>query len=341
MRILVTGATGIVGTEVARTLDLRIGTEVLRTSRRGDPRTDTVAWNIGAEDPPRRLGGSLDVVIHTAANTSWNQADDEAWHTNVETTARLVEFAAEARLVFVSTAFVHGARAEGSLSRGDFRNAYEWSKACAEQVVSDHPDAVIVRPPLIVGRRDTGAVARFSGLYILMRSYVTGLLPVLVADPDARVEVVAVDDAAAAITEAIHRPGRELPIVMGAGDSAPSVGTLVDRVLEALNRWRNARGVEPIVPLRVIRREQWERFFLPFARDALDNRQLRILDLLAAFLPYLNLVDPPRPNWLVAPVTNDLQPIVDYWAERHSRIAVSQPSAWRSRIADDISDSRA
>ena len=115
-------------------------------------------------------------VIHSAASLTFQETSaGEPWRTNVAGTEALLAICQRARIAewhHVSTAFVCGKRtghiSEKDLSyTTDFHNAYEESKAQAEQLVRRAAGmrATIYRPSIIVGAHETGHTSSYSGLY--------------------------------------------------------------------------------------------------------------------------------------------------------------------------------
>ncbi|MCC5870738.1 MAG: SDR family oxidoreductase [Gammaproteobacteria bacterium] len=184
-RVLVTGATGLVGRATAeqllsgmRTVRIAVrnsdaklnGAEVFSVGEIG-PMTD---WTVALQD--------VDCVIHCAARAHVFQEDPRdssaAYReVNVEGTRRLAEQASECgvrRLIFVSSVKVNGERTEPG-RRFTFatparpEDAYGQSKWEAEQalqsiVARTGLEVVIVRPPLVYGPHARGNFARLAGL---------------------------------------------------------------------------------------------------------------------------------------------------------------------------------
>jgi UDP-glucose 4-epimerase len=111
MRILVTGAAGLIGSGVARRLarehdvigiDLQAGELV------------EIVEDCGKVADWRHRVGAIDAVIHTAALHAphvGRRSDDEFRRCNVETTSRLLDFALDAgarRFVLTSTTSLSG-----------------------------------------------------------------------------------------------------------------------------------------------------------------------------------------------------------------------------------------
>jgi nucleoside-diphosphate-sugar epimerase len=328
--VLVTGAGGVLGTEVLAQLRAA-GATVTGVTRSGGP--SVVRWHLGEEPPPRSLTRAWDVVVHSAASTRWTMSEAEARRANIRTTEALgAVVGPETHLVHVSTAFALGLRGSTeSPDRGDYRNAYEWSKATSERhVLEQFRHVTIVRPPLIIGRRSDGRVARFTGLYTFFRAAGTGLAPAVVADADAFLELAPVDDVAARIVELAlgPRPAEPLIDVIGRGDEALCVRRVLELGQQAVNEVRGRHGHAALAPCPLIDPSAWERFYLPFARQQLGSRQLRVLDLLAAFRAYLDVRTPLAVTTRVADVTPAVRRSVRHWAEKNLRVALAEPRAW-------------
>ena len=294
--VLVTGVTGVVGTEILAQGGRHPDHKLTATSRRGDSRRGVVAWDLTDNETPDELLQPWDVIVNAAANTRWTMSDDEAYEANVASCRALARVASEkTRLVHVSTAFAEplAVNPDGNqlVDRHQFRNSYEWSKALSEEAARMTFGHVnIVRLPLVVGRRYDGAIARFNGLYTLLRSLQTGLAPAVIGHPDAIVEIAPADEAAEAVWSQIAEPTRSRTVVTSGG--ALTLGELVRAVYSALNHWRSRRqlGHLPVPPL--VSPESWRRFLFPFAKEHLTARQLHALELLSEYEEYLAIPAP-------------------------------------------------
>lgn len=337
--MLVTGATGLVGFETLDVLRRAGAEEVVGTSRaHSAAAAGLTAWDLAAEPPPRELRGSWDVIVHAAADTRWTMTPAEAVAANVDTVRALEPLVGPGtHMVHVSTAYSTGLRGSvESESLDDYRNSYEWSKAHAERLARDvFPQLTIVRPPLIVGRSSDGYAARFTGMYTMLRAITASMVPVIVADADAYFEVVPVDAVAAVISEASQRAGAGETLIVAGGAEALRVGPAVELMTEALNAWRQARGLEPFEVPRLISRERWERFFYPFVRDELSARQRRILSLLSNFEPYLEVHEPLEPTHQVGDLAEAIFAVARYWADTEPRRASMAPRPWTAAAGND------
>lgn len=338
--VLVTGATGLVGSELIDQLRDSDAMEVLGVSRRGsqaDP--DIVPWNMGSEPVPAPLRRHWDAIVNTAANVRWTMSPDEATAANVASVQALAPLVSEGtHVIQVSTAYALGLRNNiESISQEDYRNTYEWSKAHAERVARESFSRMtVVRPPLIVGRRCDGRAARFSSMYTLIRGLTVGTVPAVVASPEARFDAIPVDDLCLLLADLAGnchaREGSVLTIA--AGKAAPTVKEAITTIVDSLNEWRQQRDRQPLEYPPLISPDSWKRFFRPFVREHLTPRQLMTLDLLQSFEPYLALADPLRPDYPVGDVLSCVKTSTRYWADSTPRIAGHVPQPWRGLDKD-------
>jgi nucleoside-diphosphate-sugar epimerase len=343
--VLVTGATGLVGSELLDQLRNGGTTEVVGVSRRGSP-TDPgiIRWDMASEPAPAELRRPWDAIVNTAANTRWTMDPEEATAANVASVQSLGSLASEGtHVIHVSTAYALGLRNDvESADLEDYRNTYEWSKAHAERVARESfPRMTVVRPPLIVGRRSDGRAARFSGMYTLIRGLTVGTVPAVVADPDARFDAIPVDELCRLLADlAGNRHAREGSVLtIAAGAAAPTVKEAIAAIVDSLNHWRQQRDRQPLECPPLISPESWKRFFGPFVREHLASRQLMIIELLQSFEPYLALADPLQPDYAVDDVLSCLKTSTIYWADTTPRIAVLAPRPWRALDKDTIETS--
>lgn len=340
MRILLTGATGVVGAEVASRLAAgtadRSGPQIVPTARRPTGNSP-VRWDIGAEPAPDALTGRpWDVIVHTAASTRWTMTRDEATGANIRTLREVLELAGpDTHVVHVSTAYVGGVRAPEDLRGAEFegyRNGYEWSKAVCEDIVAtEHRGPVtIVRPPLVMGRREDGRIARFSGPYSLFPALVSGLAAVVVGDPDGYAEISPVDEVAEVIAAAALGPAPSAPRteVIAAGQDSLRLDALVDITCDTLNAFRAEHGVEPIAKPPTVSTESWNRFFLPLAEQWLSPVQQQAVKLLAMFQSYTSMSEPFVPTRRVADPGGVMAASVRHWAQSKPRQALGRPTPW-------------
>lgn len=333
--LLVTGATGVVGTELLR--DARAaGWDAVGCSRRGAP--GIVAWDLAGGPVPAALRRHWDVIVHAAARPKWTMPAEEAWAANVLPADRMAEIRSpDTHMVLLSTAYATGlAGTVESEDLADYRNTYEWSKAGAERRVrAVLGPATVIRPPLVIGRRSDGAVARFTGMYLFLHALATSKLPVLVADPDSPLEAVSTTDVAAACLAAAEQgpPAAETVEVLGRGTEAATVAHLFDVASAPLNRWRTERGLDPLDWPRAVRPEQWFRFVRPWADKVLSPRQRRVVALLEPFVPYLSLSAPLPVTRVVPPMDDCMSRCVEHWIDRNPVLASRSLQSWSAEPA--------
>ncbi|MEV4616817.1 SDR family oxidoreductase [Kitasatospora sp. NPDC049258] len=338
MRILVTGATGVVGTEVVQRLGPAAApprSTLTRVARRLTDDT-LVRWRIGAEPPPAELAGHWDVIVHSAATTRWTLGREEAVGANIDPLRAVLALAdRDTHLVHLSTAYVGGVRNPEDLRGAEFegyRNGYEWSKARCEEVVrTEHPGPLtVVRPPLIVGRRGSGEISRFSGPYTMLQALVSGLAAVVVGDPGGYAEISPVDEVAVVVAAAVLAapPAAPRTEVIAAGRHSLTLDALLDIICLTLNEFRQAAGVAPIERPRIVSGDSWDRFFLPLADRYLSPVQSQAVKLLAMFQSYTSMTRPFEPTRPVADPAAVMTAAVRHWATSKPRLALATPQQW-------------
>ncbi|WP_284985608.1 NAD-dependent epimerase/dehydratase family protein [Arthrobacter sp. fls2-241-R2A-172] len=212
MNVLVTGASGLLGREVARLL-VRQGHNVT-TFQRSPSAIDGVTDVRGSVTDPVALRSALkgvDGVIHLAAKVSFTGRAAEFDDVNVRGTAHVLSEAKAAgvrEMVFVSSPSVaNSGAAIAGLGAGpaDPKHAhghYSRTKAEAEllALAADAPDfrVTAIRPHVVWGPGDTQLVER-----VLARAK-QRRLPLLDAGA-ALIDTTYVDNAASAIVAALHR----------------------------------------------------------------------------------------------------------------------------------------
>jgi len=173
MRILVTGATGLLGNNIVRQAiqDGHECTVLIRDS--GTPKSlaslnvRIVQGDITDRESVLRASEGVSAILHSAAylHIGWKNLDT-AMHVNQEGTAHIVEaaFANHARLVHVSTVNTLAiGNSEGTIDEqathdGQIPCTYVTSKRASEKIVVDAAknelDAVVVHPGFMLGPWD-------------------------------------------------------------------------------------------------------------------------------------------------------------------------------------------
>jgi nucleoside-diphosphate-sugar epimerase len=313
-RVLITGATGLIGGEILRRLDgkcervwalvrPRDGIDptdrlAARYYRSGDsfgpgPAVVAVAgdvasthWGLVPADLRRVL--DADVIIHNAADTSF-AAHRDTGKTNIESVERLIDLAGRFPkppfIVYMGTATnvgrITGAvvdEDDGCNTAAEHFNEYTRSKAVAELMLRQSGLPVLTLRPSIVlgaGLRDAGFAKQILWCVPLTRCF-RGL-PI---DPTSRLDLVDVGFVAdSAVALARHSSRHFGCYHLSAGTTgAVSVGRMRQVVDEMYLRKR---------PLDLVPPEEWGREHLrKYVRTPLQKRVFRSL---RHYLPFLNM----------------------------------------------------
>ena len=234
-----------------------------------------------------------------------------------------------AHVVLLSTAYATGHGRGDPTAVDSYRNTYEWSKAAAERLVGEIFDhAVVVRFPIVVGRRSDGHIGHLSGLMKLFKPLVSGLVPAIVGRREAFLDIVCVDDVATHVADLATADGRSPRLqVLGHGAIAPTVGDAFDTVFESIDAWRIRIGIPPMVRPPIVSPDRWDRFHLPLARRCLSPVQLLLVDMLSEYRPYLCMTRPFDVDVQMDDPLGSLRRSVDWWATTNPRAAgvIAQP----------------
>jgi len=182
MKILVTGATGFIGTRLSETLT-NSGHEVRNTARslaqNNSATPEIVTFDLESADNLDHLTTGCDAIVHLAGRAhvmSDNPATSESLYlsANVDVTKKLAQSAARTgvkRMILMSSVKVNGESTtiDVPFTAQDTPNPqdpYGRSKAQAEQALWDVTSAselegVVIRPPLVYG---PGVRANFASL---------------------------------------------------------------------------------------------------------------------------------------------------------------------------------
>jgi nucleoside-diphosphate-sugar epimerase len=313
-RVLITGATGLIGGEILRRLDGkcervwalvrprdgidpadRLAARYYRSSDSFGPGPTVTAvtgdvaaadWGLATTD--LRLVLDADVIIHNAADTSF-AAHRDTGKTNVESIERLIElarqFAKPPLIIYMGTATNVGRIAgavvgedDGCQTTAEHFNEYTRSKAVAEsRLRASGLPVLTLRPSIVLGAglRDAGFAKQILWCVPLTRCF-RGL-PI---DPTSRLDLVDVAFVADAAVALARHPRRRFDCYhLSAGTGgAVSVGRMRQVVDEMYRRKR---------PLNLVPPDEWSREHLrKYVRTPLQKRVFRSL---RHYLPFLNM----------------------------------------------------
>lgn len=234
MRILVTGARGFIGKNLAVRLQEASGHEIIPFSR-GD----------AVSELPRLLGGA-DAVVHLAGVN--RPADIAEFATgNTELTEALCEAMAGAtrRIPLIMTSSRHAATADAP-GISDFHRAYGRSKRDAERAVEQLAESgtpvVIYRLPGVFGK---WCRPNYNSVVATFCHNVANGLPIQVNDPAASLQLVYVDD----VLDEIMRVLAGVPNGLARRDVAPEYGVTLGELASRIRGFRQSR--ESLVTDRV------------------------------------------------------------------------------------------
>ena len=288
MSILVTGASGFVGTALCRELLARGHTVRAAVRRLVPPGAlppqlhQILVPDIAAEFDRRALLDGVGTVVHLAAIAHRSNLDDgELRRVNCDAAIRLAEAAAGSvrRFVFLSSVKVHGEDSgSGTYAEDDTLNpqdSYGRSKLEAERALTETAarngiELVIIRPPLVYGPEVKANFLRLLG-------WVDSGLPLPFASMRNRRSLIYVGNLVDAIARFAEHPAACGPFLVS-DDESVSTPELVSRIARALGRPARLLPVPPAL-LRVAgiiagRRDEIRRLTGNLAIDSLRARRL-------------------------------------------------------------------
>lgn len=323
--LLLTGATGLVGSEVlTHILTVRPDRQVFTLTRRpardfpardltrtsspnlhvhgllGDVRRS----DLGLSDKIRsNLRQTVSEVIHCAADTRFGQELRDARAANTDGTKNVLNFALSCprieKVAVASTVFIVG-RSAGYFTESrqlsihrEFSNSYQQSKFEAEQFafeVMDRIPASIFRFSTIIGDSRTGVVRQFNYFHKLLRLFPRNVLPVAPGEPNAPVDLVPIDWAGAAFAYLFDRvfvPGRVYHLCAGPSASL-TVAQMLELTLQLFEVNPHARKWLPIRAPALVSLREYDKYVSQCISSG-DPIMAELLRVLGYFLPHLGI----------------------------------------------------
>jgi nucleoside-diphosphate-sugar epimerase len=262
--VLLTGASGVVGQALRRALSHHRVISLMR--RGGDGAGETLTGDLAlarlgfSAAEYDRVAGEIDVIVHSAALTTWGLPDEQYEKVNVTGTRHVLQLSrrAGAPIHFISTCFIHALspRAPFALRHENVVRPYIASKLRAENLLRDsgHP-VTIYRPTNLVGDSRTGASSQPQIVQAMSDWICRGRAPYIPSHPGNLVDIVPQDVLADAVRRAVDRDdvGADYWVTYG-----PAAMT-IDEALEICVEHARQRGrrislppvVDPTRPLPV------------------------------------------------------------------------------------------
>lgn len=344
--VLVTGATGLLGSELVRRWTMSNMPRRIAVLVRDRARWDTVARRLALPhdavvalegDVTREglgvgrvertwLATNATAMVHLAADTTFSRPLDDARRVNRDGTAHLLALAADCphvgRVAYVSTAFVAGRRtgavaesaAGAATEQIGWVNGYEQSKAEAEALLRiARRDWVILRSSTVACDDTSGVVTQRNAVHQALRLFHDGLAAMIPGVADSVLDVVPADYVSDAIARLALRDGVEGETVhlCAGADAMP----LDDLLAECHARWATdpawrRRGIA--LPSQADL-ETWE-LFTEAVEQTGHPRLRRVTRALSHFLPQLALPKRFETQRAAALLGVEPAPVREYWS---------------------------
>lgn len=216
-KILITGATGIIGRSLVKSLLVAhpgIEIHILTRSQNQDESENIKIHTANLENETLGISehqyieftNSITHIIHLAAATRFNLPIEEIRKINVKSTVSIMKLAAKCknikRVIHVSTAFVAGKRIgviyEDELTHSSgFLNTYEQSKYEAEEALEQYRDKIpliVARPSLVIDKAKKLDKSPMNAVFLAIFLAKKGFLPILPGDGEYKLDMIGVED---------------------------------------------------------------------------------------------------------------------------------------------------
>jgi nucleoside-diphosphate-sugar epimerase len=302
---------------------------------------DILHANLGLDAGERdRVLREIDVVIHAAERTRFTAPAADLHDSNVQGTRHVLDLARRClhleQFLLVSTTCVAGTATGSIAERLDdepqqFVNAYERTKSEAERLAAAAQLPVrIARLGTCVGGERTGYVHRFGAIHQLLYWLTRGLLPVVPATHDARIDLIATDVGARWLACAAGQAVDGLDVChVAAGHRAIPLHELLEcavgHLRARLSGWRHGQ----IEPPAIVDAATFRLFERATAATG-DVRLARVLDAAGSFLPAL-LYPKVYPTCRAERVWGGPLPLSDWRSTLGKVIDFGSAHEWRHR----------
>ncbi|GAB5456343.1 MAG: hypothetical protein Hens2KO_25720 [Henriciella sp.] len=315
--ILLTGATGVVGRELAPLLPQdRLILARHRAQPGGSARQiaiDIRHAKLGLSDTDyQALCQEVDTIIHCAAITDMSGDVPELSTTNIAGVRNMIAFAeaAEAKLHFVSTAYCSDTYGPAAPVASEYvaskREAEALVRACAVPWT-------ISRPSIISGHSKTGEIASFQGFHLFIATVLNGRLPIIPLERDTQCDFIPVDWVAEGIARVVASPKWGETYWLASGADALTIGEMV-----ACGRAFAAEMGRDLNQVTWMSPQQVEADILPALRPRQRERLRILVDLskvMARAAPFPTQVKAVTKDGLKAALLENLR----YWKSQSGR----------------------
>jgi nucleoside-diphosphate-sugar epimerase len=241
-KILITGATGYLGSRIAEKLASTKELEVIRFSRAesGSDLTDPAPFK--DLDP-----SGIIAIIHCAAVTKFNVDEETAKQVNVEGTQKVIDFATKCDALehfhLLSTIYASGLR-PGLISEErlddsyGFANNYEHSKWQSEQLLHESKIPYsISRVATVIADDESGVVTQQNAFHNTLKLFYYGLMSVVPGKEQTPLYFVTGDFATKAICAiTLSKPANKVFHVSHTREESAKLAQLIDISFEEFNK---------------------------------------------------------------------------------------------------------
>ncbi len=276
--ILLTGASGVIGHELVGRLPQA---RLLVARHRTRPESHLPQIAIDIRSP--RLGldaadfealcNRIDTIVHCAAITDMSGQVPELSATNISGVQHVIDLAeaASAKLHFISTAYCSESYGPAAPVASD----YVASKRAAEGLVRESKtDWTIIRPSIIAGHSETGAIASHQGFHMFITTVLKGRLPIIPLARETQCDFVPVDWVAEAIAKIVENPEWGRTYWLTSGAAALTIGEMMEVGTPTAEAYgRDLSGIDLIPPQKV------KAEVLPLLRPRSAERLRRLINL--------------------------------------------------------------